>query len=75
MYFRMAALEGHYEVVRCLIQSGADVDAKDADGRSCLYILALENRLPMARFLLDQGGADVESRDSEVFLCPFHLIF
>lgn len=44
----------------------ADVNAKDADGRSTLYILALENRLAMARFLLEHARADVESRDSEV---------
>jgi ankyrin repeat protein len=41
---------------------------RDADGRSTLYVLALENRLAMARFLLEEGGADIESRDSEVGL-------
>jgi len=55
-------------VLRALLLAGADVDAKDADGRSVLYILALENHLPMARFLLEQGGANVESRDSEASL-------
>jgi hypothetical protein len=39
---------------------------RDADGRSTLYVLALENRLAMARFILEEGGADIESRDSEV---------
>lgn len=37
---------------------------KDADGRSTLYLLALENRTDMAEFLLSQG-ADVEARDLE----------
>ncbi|GLH13787.1 Ankyrin repeat and KH domain-containing protein mask [Gryllus bimaculatus] len=62
---RLAAIEGHCEVVASLLNHGADVNMKDADGRSTLYVLALENRLPMARFLLEEGGADVESRDSE----------
>lgn len=63
---RLAALEGHYDTVKILLSHNADVNAKDADGRSTLYILALENRLAMARFLLEYSTADVESRDSEV---------
>ncbi|XP_076663580.1 uncharacterized protein LOC143366397 isoform X3 [Andrena cerasifolii] len=62
---RLAALEGHYDTVKVLLTRNADVNAKDADGRSTLYILALENRLAMARFLLEHARADVESRDSE----------
>lgn len=64
--YRLAALEGHYDTVRTLLFHNADVNAKDADGRSTLYILALENRLTMARFLLQRANADIESRDSEV---------
>lgn len=56
-----------------LLTHNADVNAKDADGRSTLYILALENRLAMARFLLEHARADVESRDSEV--CKNLLVF
>ncbi|XP_025157073.1 ankyrin repeat domain-containing protein 50, partial [Harpegnathos saltator] len=62
---RLAALQGHYDTVRTLLFYNADVNAKDADGRSTLYILALENRITMARFLLERANADVESRDSE----------
>lgn len=66
LYFRLAALEGHYDTVKVLLSHNADINAKDADGRSILYILALENRLAMARFLLEQARPDIESRDSEV---------
>ncbi|XP_014206836.1 ankyrin repeat domain-containing protein 50-like [Copidosoma floridanum] len=62
---RLAALEGHYDSVKVLLSHGGDINAKDADGRSILYILALENRLAMARFLLEQDSPDIESRDSE----------
>lgn len=48
------------------MEHGADVNKKDADGRSTLYVLALENHLAMAKFFIDPGGADVESTDSEV---------
>lgn len=64
--YRLAALEGHYDTVKILLSHKADVNAKDADGRSTLYILALENRLAMARFLLEHANADIESSDSEV---------
>lgn len=62
---RLAALEGHYDVVQLLLAHGADINSKDADGRSTLYVLALDNRLAMAKYLLSEG-ADVESRDLEV---------
>ncbi|XP_058805828.1 ankyrin repeat domain-containing protein 50-like isoform X2 [Phymastichus coffea] len=62
---RLAALEGHYDTVKVLLSHNADINAKDADGRSILYILALENRLAMARFLLEHARPDIESRDSE----------
>jgi ankyrin repeat domain-containing protein 50 len=65
----LAALEGHYDIVQILLTHGADIDSKDADGRSTLYVLALDNRLPMAKFFIQQG-ADVETRDLEV-LCFF----
>lgn len=48
------------------MEHGADVNKKDADGRSTLYVLALENHLAMAKFFIDPGGADVESTDYEV---------
>ena len=66
IYCRLAALEGHYDTVKVLLSQNADMNAKDADGRSILYILALENRLAMARFLLEHARPDIESRDSEV---------
>lgn len=71
--YRLAALEGHYDTVRVLISHNADVNIKDADGRSPLYILALENRLAMTRFLLEHASVDVESKDSEVISNFLHL--
>ncbi|CAG9794413.1 unnamed protein product [Diatraea saccharalis] len=62
---RLAALEGHFDTVRALHSRGADVDALDADRRSTLYVLALDNRLAMARFLLRECGASVAAADIE----------
>lgn len=58
-------MEGHYDVVQILLAHGADLDSKDADGRSTLYVLALDNRLAMSKYFIQQG-ADVETRDLEV---------
>ncbi len=44
------------------MQNSADVNYKDADGRSTLYVLALENMVSMAQFLLEQG-IDSEASD------------
>ncbi|GFS49496.1 ankyrin repeat domain-containing protein 50 [Trichonephila inaurata madagascariensis] len=51
-------------MVQLLIYQGADLNYKDADGRSISYLLALENRIEMSEFLLAQGS-DVEARDLE----------
>lgn len=61
---RVAALEGHKDVVQVLLSQGADVNYKDADGRSTLYLLALDNRIEMADFLAS-SKADLEVTDVE----------
>ncbi|XP_065346427.1 ankyrin repeat domain-containing protein 50-like [Cloeon dipterum] len=43
--------------LRGLIKAGADPNAKDADGRSTLYVLALENRVSMARCLIAESAS------------------
>ncbi|XP_053621795.1 ankyrin repeat domain-containing protein 50-like isoform X2 [Plodia interpunctella] len=62
---RLAALEGHFDTVRAAHARGADPDALDADRRSTLYVLALDNRLAMARFLLADCGANIDTTDTE----------
>ncbi|XP_049883637.1 ankyrin repeat domain-containing protein 50 isoform X2 [Pectinophora gossypiella] len=62
---RLAALEGHFDTVQALYHRGADVDCVDADRRSTLYVLALDNRLAMARHLIVQCRANVAATDAE----------
>lgn len=63
--FRLACLEGHFECVETLLRYGCDVNTRDADSRSTLYILALENKLRMVKFLLEYSNVDVNVPDSE----------
>ncbi|XP_038105893.1 uncharacterized protein LOC6033723 isoform X2 [Culex quinquefasciatus] len=63
--FRLACLEGHFECVQTLLKYGCDVNSKDADSRTTLYILALENKLKVVKFLLEYSNVDVNVPDSE----------
>lgn len=63
--FRLACLEGHFECIQTLLKFGCDVNLKDADSRTTLYILALENKLKVVKFLLDYSNVNVNIPDSE----------
>lgn len=60
-----AAQQGHSEVVRALLDNGADVESSNSDGVTALVEAAWvnkANRIKVARVLLDRG-ADIEKRD------------
>ncbi|XP_037910341.1 uncharacterized protein LOC119651072 isoform X2 [Hermetia illucens] len=63
--FRLACLEGHIDCIQTLLKFGCDVNCKDADSRTTLYILALENKLEIVKYLLDVTDIDVNIPDSE----------
>jgi len=56
----IAACVGHTGLMRLLIQSEADLDAKDVDGESPLHYAALAAQVPATRLLLE-SGADAQS--------------
>lgn len=52
-----AAREGHLDVVRTLVEAGADVNkVNDADGVSVLTLAIVNGRFDIARHLLDKGA-------------------
>ena len=59
-----AAADNCFELIRYLVQVGGDVNARDADGRTALYTLAVEGQLEAAAWLL-RAGADPMSTDAE----------
>jgi hypothetical protein len=64
-FLHLAARENNIETVRFLIANGADVNAKDIDGRSPLFYTLLRNRnpsLPLIQFMLEKG-ADIYLKD------------
>ncbi|XP_058058965.1 ankyrin repeat domain-containing protein 50 [Anopheles bellator] len=63
--FRLACLEEHFECIQTLLKYGCDINSKDADSRTTLYILALDNKLKAVKFLLEYSNADANIPDSE----------
>ncbi len=57
-----AALAGHVEIARLLLDAGADLEAEDADGSTPLHDACIHRHQEMVAFLIEQG-ADVSRRD------------
>ena len=52
----IASLAGQEEVVKILVQNGADVNVQSASGFTPLYMAAQENHDGVVRFLLTHGA-------------------
>ena len=57
-----AAEENRADIARALIDRGAEVDARDEDGRTPLHRAASNNSLDVARMLIDRG-ANTDGKD------------
>ena len=66
-----ASEEGHDEVVRVLLDAGADVNASEENGKGALYYASDEGHTSTAQLLLDRG-ADVSARHGRD---PFRPVF
>lgn len=58
----LAAAKGRESVVRLLLDKGADVNAKSADGRTALMSAVENGSEQMVRWLIEKG-ADVRAKD------------
>ncbi|KAH6701290.1 ankyrin repeat protein, partial [Leptodontidium sp. MPI-SDFR-AT-0119] len=69
----LAALEGHEEVVKELLDHGVDTSTADFKGRTALHLAAHGYSLGVLTLLLDKG-ADMTARDGEG-MTPLHLAY
>ncbi|XP_076083807.1 ankyrin repeat domain-containing protein 22-like [Mytilus galloprovincialis] len=53
----MAAMRGHLEICRLLIDTGCKIDTTSSDGYTALHYAAREGYLQITRCLVEQGGA------------------
>ena len=60
----LAVKEGHLEVVRLLLEAGADKDAANTDGSTALFFAAQNGHLEVVRLLLE-AGADKDAADTD----------
>jgi ankyrin repeat protein len=59
-----SCVDGNYQKVKELLDSGADVNARDVFDGTPLIMAALHGHIDIAKLLLDKG-ADIEARDNQ----------
>ncbi|WP_104618359.1 ankyrin repeat domain-containing protein [Brachyspira murdochii] len=60
----MLVLEnGHLEVVKYLLENGANVNLKNITDVSALILASMDNHLEIVKYLLDKG-ADINAKDN-----------
>eukprot|EP00953_Heterococcus_sp_UTEX-ZZ885_P039811 20388-Heterococcus_DN1.PRE.3 len=60
-----AACMGYTQIVKLLVEQGADVDAQAKDGWTPLHLAARWGRIDAMRVLVDEGHADVNIKTSD----------
>jgi len=69
----LAAREGHLELTRILLRSGADIDAGAGDGKTALSIAIFNGNYALASLLVD-NQADVNKADVQRFTPLFWAV-
>ena len=67
-------LLNYIEIVRFLVQHGADVNIKDKSGETVLYQAVSEGKTAMAEILIEQGRADVNVKNNWFQDTPLHAV-
>jgi len=65
----MAAARGHVDVVRCLLENGADVNARANRDFTPLMMAITNNRVNVAIFLIEHGAdVNIQGKDGKTAL-------
>jgi ankyrin repeat protein len=63
-----AALFGHTDVCRILLDHGSDIKAQDRNARTALHFACAHGRLETVQLLLDHAKTTFKTRDDDLFL-------
>lgn len=67
----LSAENGHESVVRCLLEYGSDIDARDSSGATALHYAAEMGNVDVIEALLERGG-DGDAKDQQG-QTPLHM--
>ncbi len=59
----LATIKGHTDIVKFLIEAGADINKRDTGGESALFHAVSRKHLGIVKFLVDTGGVDITIRN------------
>jgi ankyrin repeat protein len=59
----IATKSGHFDIVKCLIEKGAEINAKDKEEKTTLHWASKEGHLEIVQCLIEKG-ADVNAKDT-----------
>ncbi|KAK3629305.1 hypothetical protein LTR56_013036 [Elasticomyces elasticus] len=66
----LSNLNGHAEMVKLLLDQGADVNAQGGDYGNTLQAASAEGHVEIVKLLLDTGKVDVDAKDNEYGRTP-----
>lgn len=69
----LAVSHGRQEMVRALLECGADVNVQDDEGSTALMCASEHGRAEIVKLLLEQPGCDISIVDNVSFLHFIHL--
>ena len=74
-----ASCKGDLEIVKFLVESGADVNAKDNEGWNSLMEASYEGHLKVIKYLIENGKVNVNAKDDDgwtalIRLCLYNNI-
>ena len=62
MFMHLAVWNGHTDIVKLLLDAGADKDIKNSCHRTPLHLATMKNHTDIVKLLIERG-ADMEVRD------------
>ena len=74
---RAACFDGHYEIVKYLVEHNADIEVANRHGHTCLMIACYKGHFKIAKYLIDKISVKEATKDllitSVALLSRYHL--